>query len=296
MTKEVANTEYAATTGAQPTVAVAVEQSFPDGKRVITDDLAYSILPLSMRLYTRLFRLPGIRGWTINYSDKAFPGVWGGLLIRKRYIDDKMLEAVANQAEAVVNLGAGFDTRAYRFPALRSIPVWELDQAQNIDTKRARLKKIFGEVPDHVKLVAINFEQEDLGAVLASQGYETSMKTFFIWEAVTQYLTESGIRETFDLLSKVSAGSQLAFTYILKDFIDGEVLYGQESAYKEFLVKKKAWCFGFDPENVPNFLSDYGWHMIEDISYEELTERYVKPTGRQLASMEIERMAFAEKL
>jgi hypothetical protein len=36
--------------------------------------------------------------------------------------------------------------------------------------------------------------------------------------------------------------------------------------------------------------------MVERSGYEELTERYVKPTGRKLVSMPLERMVYAEKL
>jgi hypothetical protein len=35
---------------------------------------------------------------------------------------------------------------------------------------------------------------------------------------------------------------------------------------------------------------------LEHLSYEELAECYVKPTGRELLSMAIERMICAEKL
>ena len=51
-----------------------------------------------------------------------------------------------------------------------------------------------------------------------------------------------------------------------------------------------------NPEDVSNFLETYGWRVVEHLGYEELAERYVKPTGRELASMQIERMVYAEKL
>ena len=56
------------------------------------------------------------------------------------------------------------------------------------------------------------------------------------------------------------------------------------------------WLFGLDPENVDDFLGDYGWRVLEHLGYEELADRYVKPTGRELTSMAIERIVYAEKL
>ena len=275
-------------------VLVAIEQYFPEGARIITDNLASRILPLAFRTEVRM--IGRFKDWVIRKSEQKVPGLWGGIMGRKRYIDDKVAEGADGLVEVVVNLGAGFDTRAFRLQALADVPVWEVDQPRNIDAKRSRLEKLFQEVPPHVTLVPIDFDHEDLAAVLASHGYASDKKTFFIWEGVTQYLTESGIRATFDFLAKAPAGSRLVFTYTPKDFIDGEVFYGLEFLHEKMLLKDKIWFFGLDPESVNDFLGEYGWHVLEHLGYEELDKRYVKPTGRELQSMAIERIVYAEKL
>jgi methyltransferase (TIGR00027 family) len=293
--EDIIMTQAAAKTGMGPTVAAAVEQHFPEEQRIIEDNLAYSILPFSMRAFVHLTRPVFIRDWMIRSSEKSAPGIWGGLMCRKRYIDQKLIESI-DQIDAVLDLGAGFDTRAYRLPALADMPVWEVDQPENIGPKQARLRKLLGEVPTHVKLVPIDFDREELEAVLARYGYSAEMRTFFILEAVTQYLTEAGIRSTFEFLGGAAPGSRLAFTYVLKGFIDGQVMYGQENLYKQYIVRDKIWLFGMDPEGVANLLGSYGWRVVEHLGYEELAERYVKPTGRELASTPIERMVYAVKL
>ena len=274
---------------------VAIEQRFPRDQRIIEDDLAYRILPFGTRAFVWLMRPAVARDWMIRVTEKSLPGIWGAMACRKRYIDEKLIESIG-QIDAVVNLGAGFDTRVYRLPALSDMPVWEVDQPENIESKQARLRKLFGEVPAHVEFVPIDFDHEELEAVLASHGYSPDMRTFFVWEAVTQYLTETGIRATFDFLSKAAPGSRLAFTYVRKDFIDGNVMYGGEDLYKKYVVKDKVWLFGMDPESVAGFLGEYGWRVVEHLGYDELAGRYVKPTSRELASTPIERMVYAEKL
>jgi methyltransferase (TIGR00027 family) len=274
-------------------VLVAMEQYVPDGERILTDDLALPILPFGYRAEVRL--IGPITNWIIKKSEQKVPGLWGSIMSRKRFIDDKLSDD-AGQIEAVVNLGAGFDTRAFRLPAMTDMPVWEVDQSQNIDAKSARLSKIFDGVPGHVTLVPIDFDHESLATVLASRGYEPDRKTFFIWEGVTQYVTEAGIRATFEYLAEAPTGSRLAFTYTPKDFIDGEDFYGQEYLYKQMLVKDKIWLFGIDPENVDDLLGENGWRALEHLGYDELCERYVKPTGRDLRSMAIERIVYAEKV
>ncbi len=274
---------------------VAVEQRFLKDQRIITDDLAQSILPFGVRASLWLIRSAAARDWIVRSTEKSFPGLWAGMMCRKRYIDEKLIESVAS-IDAVVNLGAGFDTRVYRLPAVAKVPAWEVDQAENIDPKRSRLRKLFGAVPPHVTLVSIDFDREQLATALASAGYTASKRTFFIWEAVSQYLTETGIRTTFDFLASTARGSCLAFTYVRKDFLDGQNLYGQQRLYDRYVAKDKIWVFGIDPEGVENFLKPYGWRVVEHLGYEALAERYVRPTGRVLASTPIERMVYAEKV
>lgn len=286
----------AAQTGPVPTMIVALEQDFPEKERIIHDDLAYRILPLGMRVRTWLGLRLMSRSSLVRRVDKMMPGLWNDFLCRKRYIDAKVTEAADGQVEGVVNLGAGFDTRAYRLPGLVKVPVWEVDQPDNIEAKRSRLRRVLKELPVHVTLVPIDFDRQELGAALGSHGYPADTKTFFILEGVSQYLTEAGIRTTLDFFGKAPAGSRLAFTYIRKDFIDGKTLYGQKYAYKRFILKDKSWLFGMDPEGVADFLGAYGWQVLEHLGYDELGEWYVKPTGRKLLSTQLERMVYAEKL
>jgi hypothetical protein len=84
---------------------------------------------------------PGwMRDWVIGMSERSNPGIWGGLLCTKRFIDE-MLVASRNEIQAQVNLGAGFDTRPYRLPALSRSPVWEVDPSENVKAKEKRLRR-----------------------------------------------------------------------------------------------------------------------------------------------------------
>jgi methyltransferase (TIGR00027 family) len=283
----------AAKTGPGAMVLVAIEQGFPEAERIITDPLAYPTLPLASRIWVRVSL--AMRNWIVAKTEQNVPGLWAGIMARKRYIDDVLSEAVAGPAEAVVNLGAGFDTRAFRLPGLSNVPVWEVDQKATIEARRRRLRATLGGAVSHVTLAPIDFDREDLGSVLAAHGYPRSANTFFIWEGVTQYLSEPGIRATMEFLHQAPAGSRLVFTYVPKDFIDGEELYGHEYLYKRMRVNDTIWRTGFDPGTIGDFLAGYGWRVREHLGYDELGERYVKPTGRDLAWMGIERIVLAEK-
>ncbi len=286
--------EASAKTSIGPIALIAIEQYYQKSLRVIDDDLAYHMLPLSSKIFVRLLKSSQMRDWIIGLSDKTQPGIWGGLLCRKRYIDDR-LAASAGNIEAVVNLGAGFDTRDFRLSSLSDIPIWELDQPENIGLKEARLRSALGTIPANVKFVPMDFDREDLTSALASQGYSAGRRTFFIMEAVTQYLTGKGIDEVFGFLSNAAKGSLIAFTYVRKDFFDGKALYGWESGYKRF-VRGGIWHSAFDPVMLPAYLGDFRWKIIEDKGYDELADGFLKPSGRNLKSTPVERMVFAEKI
>ena len=287
-------TKAAAKTSADPISIVAIEQSFPKDQRIVVDDLALQILPLSVRIVTRVMEIGFIRDWLINYTEKITPGIWGGILCRKRYINDK-LNDMSDQIDGVVILGAGLDTRVYKLNLISKLPIWELDQDVIINSKQTRLTKIFGSFPENVHTIGIDFDHEDVGKVLEKDGYSIDKKIFFIWEAVTQYLEEKSVRIIFDFLSHANNSSKIVFTYIRKDFLDGNNMYGMGEIYKRF-VETGTWKFGMDPESWPQFLEEYGWRIVEDVGGEYLEERYVKPTGRIFASTAIERLIFAEKI
>ena len=64
----------------------------------------------------------------IRLTEKRIPGVWAIFSVRKRHIDDKVTEAT--HLDALVNLGAGFDTLTFRLPTLVNGPVFEVDQQE----------------------------------------------------------------------------------------------------------------------------------------------------------------------
>jgi len=129
-----------------PKQLVALEQYLPSVHRVIDDGLAARLLPFAGRAFVGLLRMHWMRDWMIALSKKSNPGIWGGLWCRKRYVDE-MLVTARNELQQVVNLGAGFDTRAYRLPSLSGVPFWEIDQYENTRAKGSQLRKVFGAVP-----------------------------------------------------------------------------------------------------------------------------------------------------
>jgi methyltransferase (TIGR00027 family) len=139
----------AAQTAFGPMVQAAIEQYEPPERRLVTDDLALSILPAGQRALVHAMRWPLLRRMAISAGERAVRGAWAIVACRKRYIDDKLDESLPD-IDAVVNLGAGMDTRGLRLARRSDIPVFEVDQAVNIESKRAAVDRALGAVPASV--------------------------------------------------------------------------------------------------------------------------------------------------
>jgi methyltransferase (TIGR00027 family) len=219
---------------------------------------------------------------------------WSLITCRKRYIDDK-LDACPDDIDSVVILGSGMDTRAYRLAHRSDIPVFEVDLPVNIERKRAAVQHAIGGVPASVHLVPFNFERKNLIGALTENGYRADSRTLFIWEGVTQYLTEVAVRATLDALRPAPAGSRLVFTYIRKDFIDGLNMYDAAILYKRFRQRKQVWRFGLDPDAVSEFAAEYGWRLVEQAGPNYFVHNYIEPTGRDLTASDLEWSAYAQR-
>ena len=120
-------TRKAAKTGPGAMVLVAIEQYYPEGDRIVSDELAHQILPFGFR--AEVWLIGRFKDWIVRKSEEKVPGLWAGIMSRKRYIDDRVSDDADGRIEAVVNLGAGFDTRSFRLPALADVPESALRRA-----------------------------------------------------------------------------------------------------------------------------------------------------------------------
>jgi methyltransferase (TIGR00027 family) len=272
----------------------AIEQSEPPGRRLVDDDLAARFLPAPTRWLVTGTPAKLMHRLMMAVMDRDGPGLWANMTCRKRYIADTVTEALAD-IDAVVILGAGLDTLAYRLARQTEIPIFEVDQPVNVERKAKAVRRVLGELPSSVRLVPLDFERDDVLTTLSGLGYRADRRTFFVWEAVTQYLTADAVHATLESLRPAAAGSRLVFTYVRRDFIDGVDFYGAKQLYRRFRQRQQLWRFGLQPDEVAAFLDGHGWRLVEQLGPEDIVQRYVAPTGRNLTASQVEWSAYAEK-
>lgn len=278
-----------------PMMLAAMEQGEPPGRRLVDDDLAARFLPAPTRWLLAATPPKLMRRLTMAAIERSGPGMWANFVCRKRYVADKVTAAL-DDVDAVVILGAGLDTLAYRLARHSDVPIFEVDQPVNIERKAAAVRRVLGALPSSVRLVPLDFERDDVLTALTGQGYRTDYRTFFVWEAVTQYLTTDAVHATLESLRPAAPGSRLVFTYVRRDFIDGVNFHGAQQLYRRFRQRQQLWRFGLQPEEVAEFLDQHGWRLVEQLGPEDIVQRYVAPTGRDLSASQVEWSAYADKV
>lgn len=174
----------------------ALESARSPEKRLFVDPFARAFVGRWLNAVVTLAHAPGGVHLVHRFIDHRWPGARSSAVARTRFIDDRVCAAVANGIEQLVLLGAGFDSRAYRLPGIDRVAVFEVDHPSTLDKKRRVIGATLGAVPSHVRFVATDFNQGTLRGAMAAAGYGELRRTLFVWEGVTNYITESAVDET----------------------------------------------------------------------------------------------------
>src|SRR5215510_871100 len=198
---------------------------------------------------------------------------------RTHHMDGLMVDAVSGGATQVVNLGAGLDSRAYRFrERFPQVRFFELDLPAMITAKRERVIKVLGAVPDRVVLVPTDFTTRPLDEVLRDAGYDRTQRTFFIWEGVTMYLPEAANLSTLRFIRSGSAnGSSVVYDYVLDATLrpDGGGLYGAKTTAAYLASVGEPLLTGWSQSQAAAIATREGLVVVSDIGPAELTSRYL---------------------
>lgn len=266
----------------------ATEMSRPPEQRIFEDTFARRFLSAPWRVLL----MPGLRDALLALVERRGPGGLGMLLCRSRFIDDALTDALSAGLDQVVNLGAGFDTRACRIPGIERTGVFELDQPAAMAWKAARLRRLLGRVPAHLSLIGIDFDRQDVAAELQKAGFQTGLRTFYIWEGVTQYISAEAVDATFRL---VAPGSRIAFTYLHGGIVDGSARTDVDRDYMRATERSgMPWIFGIHPDRLEGFLAERGLALCDHLDADGYRARYVEPAGRRVTIYAGERIALAE--
>lgn len=209
------------------------------------------------------------RKWAIQ--NLITPPLYGYFICRTAYMDSIFKKALSENYSQIVFLGAGYDTRAYRFDSINSnIRIFEMDAPSTQNRKIEVLKNANIEIPEQVSFISINFKDDNFADALIKSGFVKSAKTLFIWEGVTFYLQEDIIRNTLELVNTLApVGSMICFDYM--------------TAKVDSVYNSEPFLFWIKPDELSAFMSTFGIDIIEHIHPEELEKRFLTIGNGELA-------------
>jgi methyltransferase (TIGR00027 family) len=184
---------------------------------------------------------------------------------------DRALRA-ARPFDQCVILGAGLDSRAWRMPELAPTVVFEVDHP---DTQGFKQEKAAGLAPlaKEIRFVPMDFTKDNLASKLAASGYRRDLKTFWLWEGVTMYLTPVQVRENLASIGELSsAGSHLALTYMAKK--NGKI---PTSRFLALLGEPPRSAFFLD--ELESMAKDIGWSTVSNTGITDWQPELAPNTG-----------------
>jgi methyltransferase (TIGR00027 family) len=267
-----------------------IEQYQPEKTRLFYDPVAKQLVggPIGF-----LMQFASMRNFTMKQTDAVAKGIYGVQICRTRYIDDVVQAAISQGIKQLVILGAGYDTRPYRLPEMESVKVFEVDLPTVQNDKKRKLEKYLGRLPDHVSFIPIDFDTQTLDTVFSGTAFNPAKPAIFVWEGVTQYISEEAVRQTLAFVGKSAPGSIIVFTYVLKSVIERRSDIPCVEHLMDTVAKQSPWVFGLEPSGIPDFLKPYHLSLIADAGSADYQEKYLKPVERDLVVFEGERIVQA---
>jgi methyltransferase (TIGR00027 family) len=136
------------------------------------------------------------------------------VLLRSRFAEERLREAMARGVTQLVVLGAGLDTFAYRQPPwAHALRIYEVDHPASQTVKRTWLDAAKIALPPNLTFAPIDFEHDTLQAGLERAGFDPAAKTLVSCLGVLVYLTGEAIADLFAFVARLPAQSECVFTF-----------------------------------------------------------------------------------
>lgn len=244
------------------------------------DDLAAELLVdvRSARLSLGLARRRPAAHTLVRWGfERMVPGVYWTEIARVKHFDRILLSEVAAGIRQVVVLGAGLDTRAYRFASeLEGVTLYEVDHPVTAARKRERLAAAFGRLPAHISYVTADLNEGNFGEALATAGFDRSAPVLVLWIGVAPYLTAEVVVAVLTWVGEQAPTSSVGFDYFHRSFFGGrERPRGSRRVRRAIELSGERFESGFEPGAIPALLRGCGLRQRSHLLPAEQEERYL---------------------
>ncbi|WP_285486477.1 class I SAM-dependent methyltransferase [Amycolatopsis taiwanensis] len=183
----------------------------------------------------------------------------GQVIVRSRFTESRLAEAVERGVRQYVLLGAGLDSFAYRNPL--DVTVFEADHPATQQWKRHQLEKAGIAIPERVSFVGVDFETDSPLERLTENGFDPEIPSFFCWLGVVPYLSRESVRRT---LAQLPPGAELVADYMLPQHLRDEAGNAYATAVSAVAAEHgEPWLSYFEPDEMSLLLKESGFAHVE---------------------------------
>jgi methyltransferase (TIGR00027 family) len=240
------------------------------------DHLARAFVSLDLRP-SALARFRGLRRLVPLLAERIVPGGYFFETARVKHIDTILGAELDAGITQLVILGAGYDTRAYRFE-MRGVRVYEVDHPLTAALKRRKVVRLLGALPSHVSYVDADFQRDDTAERLAAHDYDRTQPTLVILSGVTHYLPEPAVSALLTFTAAHSSPrTSIVFDYLFREMLDGDDRYlGASQTRRRVSEVGEPFLFGIPVGEVGAFVARRGLRLVSDVGPDELAVRYLR--------------------
>jgi methyltransferase (TIGR00027 family) len=259
---------------AEITCAQRAAETLRAGGRGLIDDPFAKYFLRSRAVKLRCANAP-IAKITLSVFDRLYPGFMAIVLLRNRWYEDLLAQAVRDGVAQIVLLGAGYDTTALRLD-LGAATRFEVDAPPTQSAKREVIETRRLTVPANVRYVPCDFERDSLPERLVAEGFDPDQPSLVVWFGVSFFLSEAAVRRTLTDVAQLAApGSRFVWDYLDARVVDGTTEFrGAARARSAVAKRKEPYTFGLSREDAPTFFESFGFEVEENSSMTDLARRY----------------------
>jgi methyltransferase (TIGR00027 family) len=230
-----------------------------------------------------MMRRPAVRRFARGAERVTGRGqlLWFGL--RKRWIADRVGDAIGAGARQLLVVGSGFDTLAAQAAAgAPDVLAVETDAAATAGAKRTGLAAAGLRAPN-LEVLDDPLGDRALADLLAATGWDRQAPSVVVAEGLLMYLTPADLDRLFrDLAACVGPGSTLLCSSVFAR-ADGSprVAAGRLDRPIRAVLRLagERMYLGLDPEAVPAFLAARGATVRSQPTIDDLRAAYLAPNG-----------------
>ncbi len=220
------------------------------------------------------------RAWVMK--NKITPGVYEFMIARTAFFDQIVKQALKENVGQIVFLGAGYDSRPYRFKnVIQDTIIFELDTKPTQQHKQSCLQQAQISIPEQVRFVSVNFSTDNFAEKLIEAGFDKGKRTVFVWEGVTYYLSAEVVDKVFNFVKEnASPNSSLCFDYAsLSNEALSEHNLKELGNHMRSRHTNEPTKFGIRAGEIEAFLARRDFEVAEHLTADEMTEKYLQGDG-----------------